>query len=105
MLLHDDKDCEIWLKSRDTLSMDQQQFGHWIRARPFSPTRRRSMEVKGFELKGTKNQASKSVLVGWAPQYRVGSSNPPLLTNGDVMGVVGVDNRKVEGLMVAKRRA
>lgn len=70
MLWHDDKDCEIWLKSKGTLSMDQQQFGHWIRASPFSPTRRRSIEVKVFEAEGIKNRASKLVLVGRASNIR-----------------------------------
>uniref|UniRef100_A0A7N2M4I4 DUF4283 domain-containing protein n=1 Tax=Quercus lobata TaxID=97700 RepID=A0A7N2M4I4_QUELO len=37
MLSHDDKECELWLKSKGTLSMDHQQLGHWIRASPFSP--------------------------------------------------------------------
>ena len=48
-LSHDDKECEIWLKSKGTLSVDQQQFGNWIRANPFGSSRSRSIEVKGFE--------------------------------------------------------
>ena len=39
MLTHDDKDCEVWLKSKGSLSLDKQQFGPWLRAPQFSPTR------------------------------------------------------------------
>ena len=48
MLTHDDKDCEVWLKSKGSLSLDKQQFGPWLRAPQFSLTRRQTIEVKGF---------------------------------------------------------
>ena len=31
LLCHDDRDCELWLKSRGTLSLDTQQYGSWLR--------------------------------------------------------------------------
>lgn len=49
MLNHDDKDSEIWLKSKGTLSVDNQQFWHWLRASQFSPSRRQRIEVKGYD--------------------------------------------------------
>nr|POE98911.1 putative ribonuclease h protein [Quercus suber] len=49
MFSHDDKECEIWLKSKGALTAEHQQFGHWIRANPFGSNRSRSIEVKGFE--------------------------------------------------------
>ncbi|KAK7859446.1 hypothetical protein CFP56_005895 [Quercus suber] len=49
MLSHDDKDCDLWLGSKGTLPTESQQFGHWIRASQFSPGRRQTIEVKGFE--------------------------------------------------------
>nr|POE85857.1 uncharacterized protein CFP56_18206 [Quercus suber] len=49
MLSHDDKECEIWLKSNGNLSMEQQQYGHWIKASIFSLARRQVLEVKGYE--------------------------------------------------------
>lgn len=52
-LSHDDKECEIWIKSKGTLSVDQQQFGNWIRANPFGSNRSRSIEVKEFESRQT----------------------------------------------------
>ena len=36
MLDHDDKDCEVWLKSKGSLSVEDQQYGHWLRASQFS---------------------------------------------------------------------
>ena len=48
-LSHDDKKCKKWLKSKGTLSVDQQQFGNWIRANLFGSNTSRSIEVKGFE--------------------------------------------------------
>ena len=52
MLSHDDKDCEIWLKSKGSLPVEQQQYGHWIRASQFSPVCRQYVEVKGYESRG-----------------------------------------------------
>ena len=49
MLLHDDKECEIWLKINGNLSMEQQQYGHWIKASIFSSTKRQVLEVKGYK--------------------------------------------------------
>lgn len=43
MLSHD-KECELWLKSKGAFSVDQQQFGHWIRASSFSPGRIRLLK-------------------------------------------------------------
>ena len=53
MLLHDNKDCEVWLKSKGSLSVEHQQYGHWIRASQFSPARRQYIEVKGYKQKGS----------------------------------------------------
>ncbi|XP_050243995.1 uncharacterized protein LOC126692427 [Quercus robur] len=58
-LLHDDKECEVWIKSKGTLSVDQQQFGNWIRANSFGPNKSRSLEVKGFESRQTSAQEAR----------------------------------------------
>lgn len=50
MLTHADKECKAWLKSKGELSVDNQQFGPWLRASQFSLARRQTMEVKGFEM-------------------------------------------------------
>lgn len=49
MLSHDDKECDIWLKSKGSLTADQQQFGNWLRANPLGQSRRKTIEVKGFD--------------------------------------------------------
>ena len=49
MLSHDDKECEIWLQSKGNLPLERQQYGHWIKASIFSPTKRQVLEVKGFD--------------------------------------------------------
>lgn len=50
MLDHDDKDRDVWLKSKGSLSVEEQQFGHWLKAPQFSPARRQTMEVKGYDV-------------------------------------------------------
>uniref|UniRef100_A0A7N2KK34 Zinc knuckle CX2CX4HX4C domain-containing protein n=1 Tax=Quercus lobata TaxID=97700 RepID=A0A7N2KK34_QUELO len=55
---HDDKECDIWLKSKGTLKVEQQQFGHWIRANPFGSNRSRSIEVKGFESRQPRSRGA-----------------------------------------------
>ena len=53
MVSHADKDCTIWLSSKGSLKVEDQQFGHWIRATLVNPSRKSVMDVKGFEKKDT----------------------------------------------------
>ena len=46
---HDDKDCSLWLRSKGTLTVAEQQFGPWIRAPLFNPAKKSFVEVKGYE--------------------------------------------------------
>ena len=46
---YDDKDCSIWLRNKDTLSVEEQQFGSWIRAPLFNLAKKSFAEVKGYE--------------------------------------------------------
>ena len=69
MLLHDEKECDVWLKRKGTLDEEHKQFGHWIRAPPFNPIRRQVLEVKGFESSSVppsthRNGLSKGALPG-----------------------------------------
>ena len=48
-LTHDDKECALWLRSKGTLSVQDQQFGSWIRASQFNPARKSIVEVQGYE--------------------------------------------------------
>ena len=56
MLTHDNIDCEVWLKSKRSLSLDKQQFSPWLRAPQFNLTRRQTIEVKGFNSEPSLHQ-------------------------------------------------
>lgn len=71
MLSYDDKDCDLWLGSKGTLSVESQQFGHWIRASQFSPARRQTLEVKGF--RGGNNHQLNSSRVVAKPKQNLGT--------------------------------
>ena len=53
LLTHDDKECDVWLNSKGTLSVEEQQFGSWLRAPQFSQAKKLTVEVQGFENVGT----------------------------------------------------
>ena len=40
--------CEVWVESEGSLSPESQQFGPWLKAAPFVPTRRYMVKVPGF---------------------------------------------------------
>lgn len=42
---HDDKDYILWLSSKGMLTLEEWQFGPWIRAPQFNPTRKSTVEV------------------------------------------------------------
>ena len=64
---HDDKQCSIWLQSKGSIAVEDQQFGAWLRAPQFNPTRRSYVEVKGFKKEGNSRRVvvekSESVVV------------------------------------------
>lgn len=39
----------MWLKSKGTLSVDYHQFVQWLRASQFSSSKKKTIEVKGFD--------------------------------------------------------
>ena len=47
---HDDKDCSLWLQSKGTLNLEEQQFGSWTRAPLFNLAKMSFVEVKGYEV-------------------------------------------------------
>ncbi|KAK7820360.1 uncharacterized protein CFP56_038980 [Quercus suber] len=79
LLSHDDKECEMWLKSKGSLTMEQQQFGHWIKASQFGPSRRHSVEVKGFSSPVANNLLSRANPSEGVAQQRDDPSGLPLL--------------------------
>ena len=58
MVSHDDKDYSIWLRSKGSLKIEDQQFGNWIRVALVNPSRKSVMDVKGFEKKDTHSRVS-----------------------------------------------
>lgn len=61
---HDDKECFLWLSSKGSLKVDNQQFGHWIQAAQFNTTRKSIMDVKGFGKKDTQCLSGASSITG-----------------------------------------
>ena len=70
-LTHVDRDCELWIDSKGTLQSDSQQFGPWLRAAPFTATRKNVVVVLGFYSK--KNGASSSMT------HSKSTKNPPVV--------------------------
>ena len=60
LLSHDDKDCEILLKSKGTIPLERQQYGHWIKALVFSMSKCQVIDVKGFDDRYGRRQRSQS---------------------------------------------
>lgn len=49
-LIHDDKECEIWIDSEGTLKPEDRQFGPGLRAAAFTPTKKMGLTVPGYYL-------------------------------------------------------
>ena len=47
-LTHEDRDCELWIDSKGTLTLEQREFGPHLRASPFVAARKSSIVVPGF---------------------------------------------------------
>jgi len=57
-LTHDDKDCDQWVEPEGSLSTESQQFGPWIRAPPFFPSRKNVIKVLGFYTRLEKDSSA-----------------------------------------------
>ncbi|KAK9987030.1 hypothetical protein SO802_031981 [Lithocarpus litseifolius] len=47
-LMHDDRDCEIWIESEGTLKNDQKEFGPSLRSPPFVVSKKNTIVVPGY---------------------------------------------------------
>ena len=75
-LTHDDRDCELWVESEGSLTQESQQFGPWLKAAPFMPSRRYMVRVPGFfARKKAGSSSEKPSLVKKAPVTVVRSRN------------------------------
>lgn len=56
-LSHNDKHRIIRLQSKGSLSVEDQQFGAWIRANRYNLAKRATVKVQGFEVSGSGNNS------------------------------------------------
>ncbi|XP_023920956.1 uncharacterized protein LOC112032426 [Quercus suber] len=52
LVLHDNKDCDLWLSSRGSLRIEKQQFGSWIRAPQFNHVKKTVGRYRGMINQG-----------------------------------------------------
>ena len=50
-LSHLDRDCPLWIRSKGSLPLDQQQFGPWIRVVQFNPSHKAMVVFEGYDRK------------------------------------------------------
>ena len=48
-LTHSDRECPLWVKSRGTLKVENQQFGVWLRATTPNPSQKTMIRVSGLD--------------------------------------------------------
>ncbi|KAK7861031.1 uncharacterized protein CFP56_029151 [Quercus suber] len=96
MVSHDDKDCSIWLSSKGSLKIEDQQFGNWIRAALVNPSRKSVMDVKGFETKDTYSRVSSFSDTSSSSMHEgILALKPVLETIGEADCNTGADSRPV----------
>ena len=60
-LMHDDQDGHLWVESEGNLLAESKQFGPWLKAAPFVPSRKYVVKVLGFFAR-KKDEATKEKL-------------------------------------------
>ena len=59
-LTHDAKDCDMWIRSKGKLNVQQQPFGEWMRAPQMNMTRRKIISVVGQQSRRPEAAANTS---------------------------------------------
>ena len=77
---HDDKECSLWLASKGSLSLDQQEYGAWLRASLSSSVGKTFMAVEGFGNVFGEDTPSKKT--GADPPPNSGTTQPSLTNIG-----------------------
>ncbi|KAK7825669.1 hypothetical protein CFP56_032808 [Quercus suber] len=96
MVSHDDKDCSIWLSSKCSLKIEDQQFGNWIRAALVNPSRKSVMDVKGFKKEDTHSRASSFSNTSFSSVHEgILALKPVLETTGEADCSIRADLRPV----------
>ncbi|XP_030936213.1 uncharacterized protein At4g02000-like [Quercus lobata] len=102
-LTHDDRDCDQWAEPAGSESKDSQQFGSWIRAPPFFPSRKIVVKVPGFYTRPAKDTSSSPPpSVGKPPVVVVRTGKPAPVVIRSETGCRGTRKRilrKILGLI------
>lgn len=77
-LTHDDRDCEQWIESEESLSIESQQFGPWIHGPPFIPSRKNIIKVPGFYTRRGKETSATPPSAAEKPPVVVVRTGKPL---------------------------
>uniref|UniRef100_A0A7N2MTA8 Zinc knuckle CX2CX4HX4C domain-containing protein n=1 Tax=Quercus lobata TaxID=97700 RepID=A0A7N2MTA8_QUELO len=83
LLMHDEKDCAIWLRSKGSLSRSDQQFGPWIRADQFNPAKKFVVEVRGYERSKSKQTHSEGMGTSKLLTVQSKSQEPFVMVDSD----------------------
>ena len=95
LVSHDDKECSLWLSSKGSLKVDDQQFGPWIRATQINPTRKSVMEVKGFNKTEVQHHSRFSRTTG-ASSSSVQERNLSLMpVSGSAIETTAIDDSRI----------
>ena len=83
-LTHDDRDCDLWVESEGSLFTEAQQFGPWVKAAPFTSTRRFMIKVPGFFASKKFGVSSTSSRPAKKPLVVLVRTGKPLLGSKDL---------------------
>ena len=100
---HMDKECEKWLASKGTLTLDQQVYGAWFRAPPHNTRKTCFMKVLGMRDGFGCTQLGKSTsmkdIVGYVHEISSEQPSSVELSDQSHIGVTNVENHQVSNLV------
>lgn len=100
---HTDKECEKWLASKGTLTLDQQEYGAWFRAPPHNIGKTRFTKVSGMGGAFGRTQSGKSTsvkdIVGYVHETSGEQPSSVELSDQSHSGVTDVENHQVSNLV------
>ena len=100
---HMDKECEKWLASKGTLTLDQQEYGAWFRAPPYNTEKTCFTKVSGMGDGFGCTQLRKSTLmkdiVGYFHETSGEQPSSVELSDQSHSGVTNVENHQVSNLV------
>ena len=80
-LTHDDRDCDKWFESEGGLNSGDRQFGPWLRASPFSASRKNVVYVPGYYASKKASTSTSSVPAPHPTKPTTETSQPPAAVN------------------------